>query len=265
MKVNLVVTAVGPNQGRTIPITGAKFVIGRDPGCQLRPASQAISKQHCAIHLRNGQVWVQDFGSTNGTLVNDLPVTGEMRVNDGDSLKLGPLEFRVQILLLPTPTDGTPLPEKLKPLSAETVKPVAGSKPLSAETVKPVAGSKPLSAETSKSVAAGKPASKTAVKPVAPVPTAPVPIKSASDIDTDTSLQTLSITAPTGGDEDAAAMLLGMEDGPADVPEGSTVMEIPAIDAAGRPIPPKEPEKKSAAAESASAAGDLLKKYFRRT
>ena len=70
-------------------------------------------------------------------------------------------------------------------------------------------------------------------------------------------------------DDDAAAMLLGIDDTPSgespSVPEGSTVMEIPAVDAAGRPIPPKPAEKKAEAAESSNAAGDLLKRYFRRT
>jgi len=237
MKVNLVVTAAGPNQGRAIPIGGAKFVIGRDPGCHLRPASQAISKQHCAIHIRNGQVWVQDFGSTNGTVVNDDPVKGEAQVKDGDRLKLGPLEFIVQIIPTPTPADGTPLPEKLKRLSSVGTKPVP----------------KPSTATTT---------------PVT-TPTAPVPIKSVAGSDNDTADNMPSLSATkSGGDDDAAAMLLSMEDTPSgeapSVPEGSTVMEAPAIDAAGRPIPPK-PEKKNEAAESSNAAGDLLKRYFRRT
>lgn len=240
MKVNLVVTATGPNNGRAIPIGVAKFVIGRDPGCHLRPASQAISKQHCAVHIRKGQVWVEDFGSTNGTLLNDEPVKGEAQVKDGDSLKLGPLEFRLQIIPTPTPADGTPLPEKLKPLSS------AGLKPTPA-TTKPVP-------------AANKPA---------PAPTGPVPIKSTAGVDADTDDGLVPLPKAAGGDDDAAAMLLGMDDGPngesASVPEGSTVMELPTVDAAGRVIPPKPPEKKSDAAESASAAGDLLKKYFRRT
>lgn len=240
MKVNLVVTASGPNQGRAIPVSGAKFVIGRDPGCHLRPASQAISKQHCAIHIRNGQVWVQDFGSTNGTLVNDQPIKGEVQAKNGDKLKLGPLEFELQIIPTPTPVDGTPLPEKLKAPSSVSSKPVA-------------------------------PKSGVASKPVAPVPTAPVPIKSTASPDSDTAdnMLSLSSTPAASGDDDAAAMLLGMEDTPSgespSVPEGSTVMEAPAIDAAGRPIPPKPPEKKNEAAESSNAAGDLLKKYFRRT
>jgi len=235
MKVNLVVTASGPNQGRTIPVTGAKFIIGRDPGCHLRPASQAISKQHCAIHLRNGQVWGQDFGSTNGTQVNDQPVTGEAQVKNGDRLKLGPLEFDLQIIPTPTPVDGTPLPEKLKAPSSTTNKPI----------------SKSTTAVTT---------------PV--TPTAPVPIKSVASPETDTADNMPSLSSATGGDDDAAAMLLSMEDTPSgespSVPEGSTVMEAPAIDAAGRPIPPKA-EKKNDQAESSNAAGDLLKRYFRRT
>ena len=67
LKVQLVVTAAGPNQGRAIPLTSAKFMIGRDPDCQLRPASQAVSKKHCAIEVRDGKVYVADIGSTNGS------------------------------------------------------------------------------------------------------------------------------------------------------------------------------------------------------
>jgi predicted component of type VI protein secretion system len=229
MKVNLVVTAAGPNQGRAIAVPGAKFLIGRDPHCNLRPASQAVSKQHCAIHVRNGRVYIEDFGSTNGSILNDQPVVGEEEIKDGDQLKIGPLEFQVQILAVPTPADGTPLPDKLKALGA----PQSGS-------------SKPAQKPAGKSTPAQKPA--------APKPTTPVPE---------------SISSISAGETDAAAaMLLSMDDDSPSgeqpqIPEGSTVMEIPAFDASGRPIP-KKPETKEEV-ESSSAASDLLKKYFRRT
>ena len=42
MKVSLIV-ASGVHVGKSIPVSGAKFLIGRDPECQLRPASQAVS------------------------------------------------------------------------------------------------------------------------------------------------------------------------------------------------------------------------------
>src|SRR5947208_13548005 len=96
MKLSLVV-AQGVHTGKVIPITLPQFVIGRDPQCQLRPASPAISKRHCAVLVRGGKVFVQDFGSTNGTFVNDEPVKGEVEVKDGDRFKAGPLEFTISL------------------------------------------------------------------------------------------------------------------------------------------------------------------------
>ena len=123
MKVNLIVTATGTNQGRAIPITGAKFLIGRDADCNLRPASQAISKKHCQVTVREGKVFVQDMGSTNGTIVRGEAITGETEVQSGDSLKVGPLEFKVEISMssvVQKKTDATPLPDKMKALSTES-------------------------------------------------------------------------------------------------------------------------------------------------
>ena len=77
MKVSLVVMSDGKAKGQAIPVTLPQFVIGRDPQCQLRPASPVISKRHCALLVRGEQVFVRDFESTNGTFVNDQPVKGE--------------------------------------------------------------------------------------------------------------------------------------------------------------------------------------------
>ena len=67
MKLSLVVKAAGAQEGKVLPISLSQFVIGRDPQCHLRPASPMISKRHCAIVQRDGKVFIQDFGSTNGT------------------------------------------------------------------------------------------------------------------------------------------------------------------------------------------------------
>jgi pSer/pThr/pTyr-binding forkhead associated (FHA) protein len=100
MKLNLVV-ASGVHEGKAIPITVPQFVIGRDPQCQLRPASPSISKRHCAITVRGPQVFIRDFGSTNGTFVNDKLVEGEVELKDGDRLKVGPLDFKVSLQVTP--------------------------------------------------------------------------------------------------------------------------------------------------------------------
>ncbi|HLW63811.1 MAG TPA: FHA domain-containing protein [Gemmataceae bacterium] len=114
MKLSLVV-AQGIHQGKVIPVPVAQFLIGRDEGCQLRPASQAISKRHCAILARGGKVFVRDFGSTNGTFVNDAQVTGEQEIKDGDHLKIGPLEFKVKI----DKSSGSLAPSRLEPKPAK--------------------------------------------------------------------------------------------------------------------------------------------------
>jgi len=71
MKISLVVLSTGSAAGKALPINAAQFIIGRDPGCNLRPASAMISKRHCAVIVKNNQVFVRDFDSTNGTFVND--------------------------------------------------------------------------------------------------------------------------------------------------------------------------------------------------
>ena len=95
MKLSLMVLSEGKARGHTIPITLQQFLIGRDKECQLRPASQMISKRHCAVLVKAGKAFVRDFGSTNGTFVNDEPVKGERQLANDDLLKVGPLLFRV--------------------------------------------------------------------------------------------------------------------------------------------------------------------------
>jgi predicted component of type VI protein secretion system len=111
MKLSLVVKAAGTQIGKVLPISLSQFVIGRDPQCHLRPASPMISKRHCALVQRDGKVFVQDFGSTNGTTVNDQPVKEEIELQHGDKLKIGPLLFEVLIVQeTPMAVGATPKP-----------------------------------------------------------------------------------------------------------------------------------------------------------
>jgi predicted component of type VI protein secretion system len=116
MKISLVVLSAGSAAGKALPVTTAQFIIGRDPGCNLRPASAMISKRHCAVLVKNNEVLLRDFESTNGTFVNDAPVKGEIPLKDGDVLKVGPLSFKVVIEGIPAPTKPTPPP---KPKTAD--------------------------------------------------------------------------------------------------------------------------------------------------
>jgi pSer/pThr/pTyr-binding forkhead associated (FHA) protein len=116
MKLSLAVLTAGKSKGQVIPVNLAQFVIGRDPQCNLRPASAIISKRHCAVIIRGEKAFVRDFDSTNGTFVNDQPVKNEIEIKDKDRLKVGPLVFEVQIESKPAVNRPTPPPPTKKPV-----------------------------------------------------------------------------------------------------------------------------------------------------
>ena len=98
MEVRLVVSS-GKNAGQVIPVTGGRFFIGRAEDCQLRPNTDLISRHHCVITVEDGFVTVRDFGSRNGTFVNDERIRGEEELNNGDLLAAGPLKFVVDLVV----------------------------------------------------------------------------------------------------------------------------------------------------------------------
>jgi pSer/pThr/pTyr-binding forkhead associated (FHA) protein len=100
MEVTLVVTE-GSARGRAIPLPATVFTIGRAPRCHLRPHSRSVSKFHCAIARWAGKVAVRDLRSANGTFVNGRRVEGEVCIQDGDTLAVGPLRFVFRIRIDP--------------------------------------------------------------------------------------------------------------------------------------------------------------------
>lgn len=266
MKVSLVV-ASGVHQGRVIAIVGPQFLVGRDPQCQLRPASQAVSKQHCAIVVRDGGVFLKDFGSTNGTVLNEALVQGEERpLANNDSLKIGPLDFTVRIEVSAPKVDGTPLPD----LNPETAAALAAVKAAGAAGPA-VEGTNltPMPASRPKAPSVAKPGSKESP-----------PLKAGSKVSPALAPEPKEATpaatpAPVGGAEQdehdrLAAMLLGLDDG--EVPGGSTVIDLPAAAAlkaeaevAGGKSDPKKPAATGPSKEdTSSAASEILRKYMRR-
>jgi predicted component of type VI protein secretion system len=117
MKLSLSVLTAGKWQGKTIPVTRSPFVIGRDPACHLRPGSPLISNRHCALVVRAGKVFLRDFESTNGTLLDGQPVTGEVVVSNDQQLQVGPITLRISI----TPTVAVNQPTPLPPTKAAGV------------------------------------------------------------------------------------------------------------------------------------------------
>ena len=96
MKVQLIVVQ-GKPEGKSIPLLGPRFKIGRGETCHLRPNSEQVSREHAEFSVVGDQVSVCDLGSRNGTLVNGKALTEAYVLKDGDLVQVGPLTFAVSI------------------------------------------------------------------------------------------------------------------------------------------------------------------------
>lgn len=71
-----------------------RLPIGR-AGDGLVLADERVSRRHCELSVRAGQLVVTDTGSSNGTLVNGTPVSGTQVLHDGDELQIGDTRIEV--------------------------------------------------------------------------------------------------------------------------------------------------------------------------
>lgn len=63
--------------------------IGRSKQCALRLDSADISARHARMGFENGDFWVEDLGSTNGTFVDNQQISGRVSVKPGVAIVLG--------------------------------------------------------------------------------------------------------------------------------------------------------------------------------
>ena len=96
MRVKLKVL-VGKSAGKEIPIPVSRFLIGRGDDCHMRPKSDAISRNHCAILIGDDSVHIRDLNSRNGTFVNGERIQGDCELKKGDKIRIGQLEFEAVV------------------------------------------------------------------------------------------------------------------------------------------------------------------------
>jgi pSer/pThr/pTyr-binding forkhead associated (FHA) protein len=66
-----------------------EVTIGRASTCTLTIEDTFISQLHARVFFDNGQVFVEDLGSTNGTFLNRKKVTSATPVRRGDRIQAG--------------------------------------------------------------------------------------------------------------------------------------------------------------------------------
>lgn len=71
------------------------FVIGRSAECDLAIADTYLSSRHARFANDDGDLTVEDLGSTNGTYVNQTIVHGRVHLEKGDVVQVGGVLFEV--------------------------------------------------------------------------------------------------------------------------------------------------------------------------
>lgn len=70
--------------------------IGRASSNTIVLADSFTSTEHALITRRNGQWWLQDQGSRNGTFLNESPVTGTAVISPGDIITVGGTQLKIE-------------------------------------------------------------------------------------------------------------------------------------------------------------------------
>lgn len=79
-----------PDQrGQVVELTN-ELTLGRSPSCGVPLEEDTFaSSLHARVFPRDGELWVEDLGSTNGTYVNDERLAAPARLQRGDRLRVG--------------------------------------------------------------------------------------------------------------------------------------------------------------------------------
>lgn len=69
--------------------------IGRSSDCDINIQDTYLSSRHARVANDNGDLSIEDLGSTNGTYVNQEQIKGRVHLDRGDIVQVGGILFEV--------------------------------------------------------------------------------------------------------------------------------------------------------------------------
>ncbi len=83
----------GPERGSVVGLHQKRMVLGRDSDCDIVLDKSYVSKKQAEIVISGQKAAITDYGSTNGTFVNDVQIK-RTELKDKDEIKIGHLIFK---------------------------------------------------------------------------------------------------------------------------------------------------------------------------
>lgn len=75
----------------------SQVYIGRDPACECHIPHETVSSRHARLYFEQGQWWLVDQQSRNGTFLNNQPVLTTIVITSGDEIRCGEVVFNISI------------------------------------------------------------------------------------------------------------------------------------------------------------------------
>lgn len=83
--------------GQRVEIREGHYVLGRNLECDIVLNDSNVSRRHAEFTCAAGEVAIRDLGSTNGTRVNGVLVTGEQILQHGDVIGFGSVQITFEV------------------------------------------------------------------------------------------------------------------------------------------------------------------------
>jgi len=84
-----VVLFLGDNKIGDYEMKTSPFVVGRDPQCGVHIDNAGVSRNHCKFTYEEGEYYIEDAGSSNGTFCGGAKIERRLRIADGDKFNIG--------------------------------------------------------------------------------------------------------------------------------------------------------------------------------
>jgi sigma-B regulation protein RsbU (phosphoserine phosphatase) len=113
----------GPDMGRHFPLHKDRTTLGRNIDCAIPLTGKQVSRQHAYLYHQDGQYYLQDLGSSNGTFLNGkrlTPNTPEL-LTERDTFQIGPYLFGLRPAPPPAPDSQEPSHVVRETVSATSV------------------------------------------------------------------------------------------------------------------------------------------------
>ncbi|MDR2582515.1 MAG: FHA domain-containing protein [Fibromonadaceae bacterium] len=92
------ISVLYPEESRqTLQIPENGLLIGRSPDCDLCLTDEFVSIKHCKFFFENGELFIEDQGSTNGTFIDGTQVEKKSSLKEGQGIQIGVTEMIITV------------------------------------------------------------------------------------------------------------------------------------------------------------------------